>query len=129
MDSPPPVQKPHPPILIGGGGERKTLRMVAQYADPTHQTTSEPAVMRHKMEVLRARCERLGRNYDEIERYCGLDLRPSRGRSGRIADSATLLERAAELDAAGAQGVFVVLPKVADSESIEMFGRDVIGHA
>ncbi len=129
MDSPPPVQKPHPPILIGGGGERKTLRMVAQYADATHQTTSEPAVMRHKMEVLQQHCSRLDRNYDEIERYCGLDLRPSSGQSGPIADPATLLERSSALEAAGAQGVFVVLPEVVDSDSIEMFGREVIGHS
>lgn len=126
MDSPPPVQKPHPPILIGGGGERKTLRFVAKYGDATHQTTSDPDVMRHKMDVLRRHCETEGRTYEEIERYCGLNLRPERGQDGPIADASTLLERSEALTAAGSQGVFIVLPKIADSDYIERFGAEVI---
>ncbi len=129
MDSPPPVTRPHPPILIGGGGERKTLRLVAKYADATHQTTADPAVMRHKMDVLRRHCETEGRDYDEIERFCGLELRPPRGQAGRIADSSTLLERLDALSAAGSQGVFVVLPDAADSDSIDRFGAEVIANA
>lgn len=129
MDNPPPVQRPHPPILIGGGGERKTLRLVAKYGDATHQTTGDPEVMRHKMEVLRRHCEAEGRDYDEIERFCGLDLKPARGQSGPIADASTLLERLDALSAAGSQGVFVVLPDAADSDSIERFGKEVIGRA
>jgi F420-dependent oxidoreductase-like protein len=129
MDSPSPLQRPHPPILIGGGGERKTLRLVAQYGDATHQTTADPQVMRHKMAVLRAHCEKLGRNYDEIERYCGLDLHTAEEGVRRVADADLLLERVSALEEAGAQGVFLVLPDVADSDSIERFGRDVIGRA
>ncbi|MBA2372918.1 MAG: TIGR03560 family F420-dependent LLM class oxidoreductase [Chloroflexi bacterium] len=126
MDSPPPVRQPHPPVLIGGGGERKTLRLVAQYADATHQTTADPAVFRHKMEVLQRHCHDVGRPYEEIERSCGLDLRPPPGGSGPIAEPAVLLERLDRLAEAGAQGVFLVLPRVADSDSIERFGSDVI---
>lgn len=129
MDSPPSVQRPHPPILIGGGGERKTLRLVAEYGDATHQTTSDPAVMRHKMQVLRQHCQNLGRNFDEIERFCGLDLRPAEGAAGPVADPGVLLERAAALQDAGAQGLFLVLPNVADSDSIEKFGADVIARS
>jgi F420-dependent oxidoreductase-like protein len=126
MDNPPPIQRPHPPILIGGGGERKTLRLVAKYGDATHQSTSDPAVMRHKMDVLRRHCATEGRDYDEIERFCGIDLRPPRGQAGPIADGSTLLERLGELEAAGSQGVLTVLPDVADSDSIERFGEEVI---
>lgn len=123
IDSPPPVQKPHPPILIGGGGERKTLRLVAQYADATHQTTADPEVLRHKLEVLRRHCEELGRDYEEIEKYCGFDVStPDRVR-GRMAEPGVLVERAARLAEAGAQGCFFVLPRLADSDSIERFGR------
>ena len=129
MDSPRPVQRPHPPILIGGGGERKTLRLVARYADATHQTTGDPEVLRHKLDVLRRHCETEGRNYDEIERYCGLELRPPRGQGGRIADASILQERLGALSEAGAQGVFIVLPNIADSDSIERFGEEVIATA
>ncbi len=127
MDSPRPVQQPHPPILIGGGGEKKTLRFVAKYGDATHQTTSDPEVMRHKMEVLQRHCQDLDRNYDEIERYCGLDLSAPGGARGQMAEPGILLERLGRLEAAGAQGVFLVLPRLADSDSLETFGRDVIG--
>lgn len=122
MDNPPPLQRPHPPILIGGGGERKTLRLVAQYGDATHQTTSDPATMRHKMAVLRDHCERLGRDYEEIERFCGLDVSSSQHR-GQLAEPDLLLERIAALDQAGADGAFFDMPKLPDSDSIERFGE------
>jgi F420-dependent oxidoreductase-like protein len=65
---PPPVQQPHPPILIGGSGERKTLRMVAQYADACNLFGESPDVVRHKLDVLRGHCDDLGRDYDAIEK-------------------------------------------------------------
>jgi F420-dependent oxidoreductase-like protein len=65
---PPPVQQPHPPILIGGSGERKTLRLVAQYADACNLFGESPDVVRHKLEVLRGHCDDLGRDYDAIEK-------------------------------------------------------------
>ena len=65
---PPPVQQPHPPILIGGSGEQKTLRMVAQYADACNLFGESPDVVRHKLEVLRGHCDDLGRDYDAIEK-------------------------------------------------------------
>jgi F420-dependent oxidoreductase-like protein len=65
---PPPVQRPHPPILIGGSGERKTLRMVAQYADACNLFGESLDVVRHKLDVLRGHCDDLGRDYDAIEK-------------------------------------------------------------
>ncbi len=65
---PPPVQQPHPPVLIGGGGERKTLRLVAQYADACNLFPVGPDGVRHKLEVLRRHCDDVGRDYDEIEK-------------------------------------------------------------
>jgi len=65
---PPPVQRPRPPILIGGSGERKTLRLVAQYADACNLFGQSPDIVRHKLEVLRGHCDALGRDYDTIEK-------------------------------------------------------------
>jgi F420-dependent oxidoreductase-like protein len=63
---PKPVQKPHPPIMIGGGGEKLTLRVVAKHAD-IWNTFGPPQVFRDKLSVLRAHCKAVGRNIDEIE--------------------------------------------------------------
>jgi F420-dependent oxidoreductase-like protein len=61
-----PVAKPHPRIMIGGGGEKKTIRMVAQYADACN-FFGGPEEVAHKIEVLRGHCDRLGRDIREIE--------------------------------------------------------------
>lgn len=62
--SPAPLSKPE--ILIGGGGERKTLRLVAQYADACNFIAPTPDELAHKLDVLRQHCERLGRDYSQI---------------------------------------------------------------
>ena len=66
LNSPSTVRRPHPPILIGGGGEKKTLRLVAKYADACNLFDS-PELPR-KLEVLREHCAREGRAYSEIEK-------------------------------------------------------------
>lgn len=62
---PKPIQKPHPPILIGGAGERETLRIVAKYADACNLFGS-PNTIRSKLQILRNHCKRVGRDYDAI---------------------------------------------------------------
>jgi F420-dependent oxidoreductase-like protein len=64
---PPPVRG-RLPILIGGSGERKTLRLVAQYADACNVFGESPEGVAHKLEVLRGHCDDVGRDYDEIEK-------------------------------------------------------------
>lgn len=67
--SPQPLSKPYPPILIGGMGEKKTLKIVAQYADATNLfLRAGMDTLKHKLEVLQMHCDDLGRNYDEIEK-------------------------------------------------------------
>ena len=62
-------RRPGRPILVGGAGEKVLLRLVAQYADACNLTDSfDPAFYAHKLEVLRAHCEAVGRDYDEIEK-------------------------------------------------------------
>lgn len=67
--SPRPLSQPQLPIMIGGNGEKKTLRMVAQYADACNIFLApQDADVIHKLDVLRAHCDRLGRPYEEIEK-------------------------------------------------------------
>ena len=68
VNVPPAVQRPHPPILVGGSGERKTLRLVAQYADACNIFPESVAGVRHKLDVLRRHCDDVGRDYDTIEK-------------------------------------------------------------
>lgn len=66
LNVPAPVSAPHPEILIGGEGEKKTLRLVAKYADACNLFASTPESVKHKLEVLRGHCEREGRDYAAI---------------------------------------------------------------
>lgn len=81
ISRPLPLSKPHPPILIGGGGERKTLRLVAQYGDACNLFAGPERLdaLQHKLDVLKQHCADVGRNYDEIEKTTlgGLNLAPS----------------------------------------------------
>jgi F420-dependent oxidoreductase-like protein len=69
---PQPIRRP--PILIGGSGEKKTLRMVAQYADVWNTTDSEPDELEHKIDVLRRHCDTVGRDVSEVRKTVGLLL-------------------------------------------------------
>jgi F420-dependent oxidoreductase-like protein len=79
INEPKPVQKPHPPIWIGGAGERVTLKLVAQYGDACN-FNADVQTVRHKLDVLRAHCDTVGRDYDSvlktIEFYAILGDRP-----------------------------------------------------
>ena len=63
--SPAPLS-PHPPVLIGGGGERRTLRLVAQYANACNLFASSPEEIAHKLDVLRGHCDAVGSDEAEI---------------------------------------------------------------
>ncbi|MGW1215038.1 LLM class F420-dependent oxidoreductase [Streptomyces sp. NPDC002499] len=65
---PAPVSAPRPEIMIGGGGEKKTLRLVARYGDACNLFTTSPDEVRHKLDVLRAHCDTEGRDYDTIRK-------------------------------------------------------------
>jgi len=78
--NPKPVQKPHPPILIGGAGEQLTLKMVARYADVWNSFGS-PDVFKHKIEVLASHCRAIGRDPDTIEKSVSLPPVLSKDRS------------------------------------------------
>jgi F420-dependent oxidoreductase-like protein len=98
---PPPISRPHPPILVGGGGERKTLRLAARYADACNVFGTSPADVAHKLEVLRAHCEAEGRDYDRIQKTV-LAVRPA------LADVDGFLAAAAEYAALGVTEIEVM---------------------
>jgi F420-dependent oxidoreductase-like protein len=78
LNSPQPLARPHPPIMIGGGGERKTLRLVARYADACNLFAGGPDTVAAKLDVLREHCAREGTDYGRIRKtilYVG-PLRP-----------------------------------------------------
>jgi F420-dependent oxidoreductase-like protein len=78
LNSPQPLRKPRPPILIGGGGERKTLRLVARYGDACN-IFGDVDTARHKFEVLREHCEAEGRDYAEVEKTVYFIMNPGPG--------------------------------------------------
>ena len=70
---PKPVQQPHPEILIGGGGEQLTLRVVARHADCSN-FGGKPHEWQHKAEVLQRHCKDVGRDYDEIRKTISAEV-------------------------------------------------------
>jgi F420-dependent oxidoreductase-like protein len=123
MNHPQPLSKPHPPILIGGGGEKKTLRLVAQYGDACNLFafggTEEIA---HKLDVLKRHCEEVGRPYDEIERTAlgGVQL----GAGKMSVDD--VIATCKQLAGVGIQHFIINMPDAHEIEPIERIGREVI---
>ena len=103
LNSPQSLTRPRPPIMIGGGGEQRTLRLVAQYADATN-VFGGPGQIAHKYEVLREHCEAIGRPFDEIERSTLQSVWLGDG-TGGTETAAQVVDRFGELSDAGAQHV------------------------
>jgi F420-dependent oxidoreductase-like protein len=120
LNSPLPLSKPHPPILIGGGGEKKTLRLVAQYADACN-LFPVPEVS-HKLDVLKRHCEDIGRDYDSIEKTATMrfDLGDHNERVGETIEE---LRRLHELGFTVGHGG---LRNAWDTKKIELFQKEII---
>jgi F420-dependent oxidoreductase-like protein len=123
LNSPQPLSKPHPPILIGGTGEKKTLRLVAQYADACnlfarlgHDT------IRAKLDILKQHCDKVGRDYAAIEKTTldTVHLAP-----GQL-NAADVIEQCRAWAEIGIQHAIFNMPNVQDITPLEVFGRDVI---
>jgi F420-dependent oxidoreductase-like protein len=136
INSPQPLSKPHPPILIGGGGEKKTLRFVARYGDACNLvmgTTLDAGVLRqsreegfnelrHKLQVLRKHCRDLGRPYDDIEKTVAtyIKLAPDAMSTNEV------VELCHELDGLGFDHVIFNMPNVHEIEPIQTIGDEII---
>ncbi|CAO5146886.1 putative monooxygenase [Frankia sp. AiPs1] len=117
---PQPLRRPHPPILIGGGGERKTLRLVARYAQACNLFAGPE--LAHKLEVLRGHCADVGRDYDEIEKTVMGPLDP--GPDGEKIDE--FLESLRDLAALGITHYHGWVPGVATIRPLELLAERVI---
>jgi F420-dependent oxidoreductase-like protein len=120
LNSPPALTKPHPPILIGGSGERKTLRLVARYAKACNLFPGPD--LGHKLDVLRAHCEREGRDYDDIQKTVLFNFDVG-------ADGQNVEKTVEDLRALAEQGFEVAHGKVRDVwrlDPLEIIGRDVV---
>jgi F420-dependent oxidoreductase-like protein len=120
LNCPQPLTKPHPPILIGGGGEKKTLRLVAKYAQACNLFAG--AEIEHKLDVLRGHCDDVGRDYDEIEKTVMFPLDP--GADGENVDA--LLEELRRLAGLGIEEAHCRVPDVWQIKPLEMLGERLI---
>jgi len=120
LNSPQALRRPHPPILIGGGGEKKTLRLVAQYAQACNLFNTPE--LEHKLDVLRRHCDDVGRDYDEIEKTVMMQLDP--GADGEKIDA--LLADLERLAGFGVEEVHGIVPAVATIRPLELLGERVV---
>jgi len=127
LNSPQSISRPRVPIMIGGGGEQKTLRLVAQYGDACNVGWGNPESIVHKLEVLRGHCDALGRPYDEIERTTLVGgIRVAEGGNERTYAPQQLVDYFGELGDAGIQHVLLSVRDVWQTDQLELFGSAVI---
>jgi F420-dependent oxidoreductase-like protein len=120
LNSPQPLTRPHPPILIGGGGEKKTLRLVARYAQACNLFSGPE--LPHKLDVLREHCEREGTDYDAIEKTVVFTFDP--GRDGeRVEETLAALRELADLGVQVAHGRVEGVHEIAP---LEVLGEAVV---
>jgi F420-dependent oxidoreductase-like protein len=142
MDNPAPIQKPHPPIMIGGSGEKVTLRLCAQYAQWCN-ISGDVADVRRRLDILHEHCQKVGRNYEEITRssfatvIVGKDDAEVAAKRERLAafvpgngaligTPEQLIAIFKEYEQAGIQYCVFRMPDWVDVEPIQLFSERVI---
>src|SRR3954471_9446259 len=113
INEPKGVQKPHPPIWVGGSGEKVTLKLVAQYGDACNISAVTPEDFRHKFAVLRDHCTRLGRDYDSIIKSAHIFvylLAPGEQPDDAVAAARPIMQRDVTLDDLR-KGAFIGTPQ------------------
>ena len=121
LNNPMPLTQPHPPLLIGGGGEKKTLRMVAQYADACNLFLfAGMEAVQHKLDVLKQHCDALGRDFDEIM------LTATAGANPATQSASEIIEMCRQAAALGFDEVMLMLPNEYDMRALEVIGKEVV---
>ncbi len=147
INQPKGVQKPHIPLLIGGGGEKVTLKLVAQYGDACNIGHLDNEGLARKFDIIKRHCEDVGRDYSTIWRTvlfnCAIAETDQEAMaknapfqrnipSGRIREQAlvgtpdAIRKRLEEIEQAGAQEIIIFLPDSAQLEAVRMFARECI---
>ncbi|MFX1251146.1 MAG: LLM class flavin-dependent oxidoreductase [Promethearchaeota archaeon] len=138
LNSPPPLSQPHPPILIGGDGEKKLLRLIAMYADGFNFHIGTPLEefppyirewyhkrkerMTRKLKKLKEYCDKVGRSYEEIERTVLVTIKLA----PKAMNPMEVVELCQELAKIDIQHVIFNMPNAHKIEPIEIIGREVI---
>jgi F420-dependent oxidoreductase-like protein len=123
LNSPQAMSQPHPPVMIGGMGEKRTLRLVAQYADACNLFAYRgPDLIRQKLGVLRGHCEDVGRPYEEIERTALGTV--NLAEDGMKAEG--VIDLCREMNEAGIEHLIFNMPNVHEIKPLVTFGEEVI---
>jgi F420-dependent oxidoreductase-like protein len=127
INSPQALTKPHPPILIGGGGEQKTLRFVAKYADACNLFTfgGDEEVL-HKLDVLRRHCDEAGRPYEEIEKTSYSVFTITRDGSNGTSSPQQAIDQFAHLAEMGFDHAIFALGNQTDPEVYNIFKEEIV---
>ena len=127
LNSPQSLSRPRVPIMIGGGGEKKTLRLVAKYADATNVFGSPEGIAR-KYAILAEHCAAVGRDPAEIEHSTLQSTRISLTGAAGTETPAQMVNRFGDLSDAGAETVILSVKGLPDPTHLDLIGRDVIPH-
>src|SRR6266550_3421616 len=142
INQPKGVQKPHIPILIGGSGEKVTLKLVAQYGDACN-LSGDLKTLEHKFAVLKQHCESVGRGYQSIYRtasaFCAIadsdaeamalvpDIyKPELRETSLVGSPATIRQRITAMEALGVQEIIMDLPSATDLTVLYRFAKEFI---
>jgi F420-dependent oxidoreductase-like protein len=143
INQPKGVQKPHIPLLIGGAGEKVTLKLVAQYGDACNINNQDNAGVARKLAILREHCESVGRDYNEIKRTVEYSVAIARTEeeatrqaqqrginpeTGLVGTPAMIRQRLSEIEEAGAQEAILYLHDAARLDSVRLFAEECIPH-
>lgn len=147
INQPKGVQKPHIPLLIGGGGEKVTLKLVAQYGDACN-IGGDIATIRHKLDVIKGHCETVGRDYSTIRRTSSIicvigetdeaalaSLKPQEREliarmpaSTIVGTPETIRKHLAEYENAGIQELILSFPGITNLKALQLFAQECMQH-
>lgn len=121
LNAPQPVTKPHPPILIGGGGEKKTLRLVAQYGNACNLfMMAGMDTLQSKLDILKKHCDDVGRDFNEIELTLTGRIQPGTQPTSEI------IEQCRAVAKLGFTHAMFIIPNLHEMRPLEILAQEII---